>query len=185
MNKAELVQYTSTVRAGWEAAIAALGARGLERPNACGDWRVRDVLAHCNGWDRWQMVQLRCAFSGEIPTEAELLGGIVYPPNDNMHEDAMNAMFTAGAGVLPVEEIVRHWREVFDMREAWLAGATQEQLDEMIGADWAGGSPRIMRLAREVPGIGETRPVWQFLLDQVEHQDDHLKRVWQWMERQA
>ena len=57
------------MRSAWEAVIAELGAAGLERPGAAEDLRVRDVLAIFNGWDRWNLVQLRCAFTGETPTD--------------------------------------------------------------------------------------------------------------------
>lgn len=67
MNKGELTKKMTEVRESWEATIAELGPEGLERPEVAGDWRVRDVLAHFNGWDRWQLVQLRCAFTGEHP----------------------------------------------------------------------------------------------------------------------
>jgi hypothetical protein len=131
--------------------------------------------------DRWQLVQLRCAFSGETPTDDELTGGIVYPPTDDLHSDAMNAMFLAGTRELALADIVAHWREVSAMRAHWVAEASQEQLDERIGADWQGGSQRILRLASEVSAVSNPAPVWQFILDQVEHQWQHLQRVREWM----
>ena len=80
--KKDLVHVICVVREAWETVIAELGTGGLELPGAAGDWRVRDVLAIFNGWDRYNLVQLRCAFTGEIPTNAELTGGIPYPPRD-------------------------------------------------------------------------------------------------------
>jgi hypothetical protein len=183
MRKDELVGSISEVRTGWEAVIADLGSQGLERPGANGEWRVRDVLAHCNGWDRWQLVQLRCAFTGETPTDDELTGGITYPPNDDMQEDAMNAMFIAGTRDLLLEEILAGWREVTAMRDDWVAAATQEQLDALIGADWAGGTERIFRIASEVPTVTNPEPVWARIADQVGHQRQHLEIVRAWMSR--
>jgi hypothetical protein len=182
MNKQALIKAVSEVRQAWKETLAELGADGLERPGATDEWRVRDVLAHFNGWDRCQLVQLRCAFSGETPTDDELTGGVEYPPNDEMHNDAMNAMFLAGARERPLEDIVRHWREVSAMRAEWVAAASQEQLDEIIGADWNGGSPRIMRLASEVPSVSNPEPAWHRILDQVEHQREHLQLVREWMQ---
>ncbi len=182
MDQETLLKVVLDIRADWEAALAELGAEGLELPGATGEWRVRDVLAHCNGWDRWALVQLRCAFSGETPTQADLTGGIAYPPNEDLHEDAMNAMFVAGARDLPTAEILRHWREVSEMRAAWVAAATQEQLDALIGADWP-GDPRVMRLASEVPSVSYPTPVWKNILDYVQHQREHLETVREWMGR--
>jgi hypothetical protein len=38
----------------------------LRRPGVSGDWSVVDVLAHFNGWDRWQVAQLRSALDGGV-----------------------------------------------------------------------------------------------------------------------
>jgi hypothetical protein len=181
MDKETLAKAVSDVRVAWETTLNELGQEGLERVASSGEWRVRDVLAHFNGWDRWQLVQLRCAFSGETPTEDELMGGIAYPPNDDLREDAMNAMFVAGTRDYSTEEIIGHWREISALRTAWVASASQAQLDASVGSDWGGGSPRILRLVAEVPSASNPVPVWQFILDQVEHQQHHLHSVREWL----
>jgi hypothetical protein len=183
MEKENLVQAISGIRKAWEETIAELGADGLERPGAAGDRRVRDVLAIFNGWDRWNLVQLRCAFTGEIPTDDQLTGGIPYPPNNPFDVDAMNAMFIACTRELPVEEIVRHWVEVSAMRADWVSAASQNMLDEIVGADWSGQSSRIMRLAAEVPSVGNPMPVWQLIFDQIDIQKFHLQIVRDQMDR--
>jgi hypothetical protein len=181
MEKEALAKAVADVRADWEAVIAELGPEGLERPGLEGGWRVRDVLAHCNGWERWQLVQLRCAFTGETPTDEELTGGIEYPPNDDMQEDAMNAMFLAGTRDLTLEEILDHWRKTADMRAEWVGSAPQEQLDTEIGGDWTSGTNRIFRLVSEVPTVNPTERVWERIVDQLDHQREHLKTVREWM----
>lgn len=181
MEKEILLKLAADVRDGWEAVIEALGIGGLERSGVAGEWRVRDVLAHCNGYDRWQTVQLSSAFTGETPTDEELQGGIDYPPNDDFHEDAMNAMFIAGTRDMPTSEILRHWREVAAMRIAWLLAATQQQLDSLIGADWGNGTNRIMRLMSEVPAAANPMPAWKLIFDQLDHQKMHLEGVKRWM----
>jgi hypothetical protein len=141
------------------------------------------VLAVFNGWDRWNLVQLRCAFTSEIPTDEELTGGIPYPAVDSTEVDAMNAMYVASTRELPVEEIVRHWREVSAMRADWVSTASLNMLDEVVGADWSGQSPRLMRLASEVPLVSNPMPAWQLIFDQVNLQSEHLQIVKNWMDR--
>jgi hypothetical protein len=68
MEKGNLAQAMTDVRKAWEETITDLGSDGLEQNGADGDRQVRDVLAVFNGWDRYNLVQLRCAFTGEIPT---------------------------------------------------------------------------------------------------------------------
>jgi hypothetical protein len=177
VDKAALVSAIESVHANWLSLVEQLGIEGLERAGAVGDWRVRDILAHANCWDRWQVVQLRCAFTSETPTDRELQGEIDFPPNDDMHEDAMNAMFLAGYAHWSTDDVVRHFREVFAMRTAWVSGASQAQLHASVGADWAGGTNRVIRLSSEVEGVDNPQPAWQFILNQVEHLEGHLDDV--------
>ncbi len=181
MKKEELAQAIDEVREAWEAALAELGAAGLERPGVDDGRPVREQLAIFNGWDRWNLVQLRCAFSGEIPTNDELTGGIPYPPRDTFSIDAMNAMFVAGTRAMPAAEIVRDWRRVSDLRAAWVSAASQTMLEAVIGADWSGQSPRIWRLVSEVPSASDPLPVWKLILDQLEMQQHHLQAVRDWL----
>jgi hypothetical protein len=181
MKKEELLAAIADLREGWDDVISRLGPDGLERPGATGDWRVRDVLAHCNAWERWQLVQLRCAFTDETPSDDELTGGIKYPDSESMQEDAMNAMFIAGTKDLPLQTILDHWREVTDMRERWVGDATDEQLDETFAADWASGSDRVFRLTSEAPDLPNPRRVWEQLSEQLDHQRYHLAIVREWM----
>ena len=94
----------------------------------------------------------------------------------------MNAMFIAGTRELPVEDVVRAWREISAMRADWVSAASQQMLDEVVGADWGGQSPRITRLASEVPSVRNRMPVWQLIFDQVDLQKSHLQTVRQWMD---
>jgi hypothetical protein len=181
MNKDEVIAAVSDVRERWEAVFAELGPAGLERAGATGAWRVRDVVAHANCWDRWQLVQLRCAFTGETPTEEELHGGLTFPPNDDMSDDAMNAMFYAGNKDRPLDDVLADHRELSAMRASWLADASQERLDTIIGSDWAGGTERVFRLASEVPTVSAPEQVWERIHGQVAHHALHLDEVRAWM----
>jgi hypothetical protein len=183
MEKENLLQAMSNVRMAWESAIAELGTNGIEQSGAHGDWRVRDMLAIFNGWDRWNLVQLRCAFTGEMPTNDDLTGGINYPPRDSFDVDVMNEMFVAGTHELPTEDIIRHWREISVMRTEWVSAASQNMLDELVGADWSGQSSRIWRLISEVPLASDPMPVWKVIFDQVDLQRSHLQIVRDWMGR--
>ncbi len=177
VRKEALVAGVEAVHAGWASLIGELGIDGLERPAVVGDWRVRDVVAHANCWDRWQLVQLRCAFTEEVPTDVELHGPITFPPNDDMREDAMNAMFLAGYAEWSTADVITHFEEVCAFRTDRLREASQEQLGTIVGADWAGGTNRIVRLASEVDVLSDPEPAWRFLGRQVNHLRAHLDEV--------
>lgn len=183
MEKEKLLEEISEIRQAWEATIAELGRDGLEQPGADGDRRVRDKLAIFNGWDRWNLVQLRCAFSGESPTSEELTGGIPYPAVESFDIAAMNEMYVAATWAMPTEEILRHWREVSAMRAAWVSAASQTMLDQVVGADWGSQNNRLTRLAAEVPSVSNQMTAGELVYDQVEMQKFHLRRVRDWMER--
>lgn len=138
---------------------------------------MRDVIAHANCWDRWQLVQLRTAFTGETPADAELHGPITFPPNDDMNEDAMNAMFLAGYADWSTGDVVAHFREVCAMRAGWVGDASQDELDAVVGPDWAGGTNRVIRLVSEVEDVGDAQPAWRFVMNQVDHLQAHLSEV--------
>ena len=177
MDNDTLVRTIDATHADWFTLIEDLGTEGLERPAIVGDWRARDVIAHANCWDRWQLVQLRCAFTGDTPTDAELHGPITFPPNDDMAEDAMNAMFLAGYAEWSTDDVVAHFGEICDMRSEWVANATQDHLDAVVGPDWAGGTNRVIRLASEVEGVADPQPAWRFVMNQVDHLRAHLSEV--------
>jgi len=177
VDKAALVGAIDSTHGSWFSLIQELGSEALERSGVVGDWRVRDVLAHANCWDRWQLVQLRCAFTGETPTDGELHGDITFPPNDDMHEDAMNAMFLAGYADVSTDDVVKHFREVCVIRADWVRGASQGQLDTTIGADWASGTNRIIRLSAEVEQLSQPQPVWRFIQNQLDHLQAHFVDV--------
>jgi hypothetical protein len=183
MEKGKLLEAISAIRQAWEAAIAELGRAGLERPGVDGERRVRDVLAIFNGWERWNLVQLRCAFSGEIPTPEELTGGIPYPAVESFDIDVMNEMYVAATRELPTAEILRHWRKVSAMRAAWVSAATQAMLDQVVGADWSSQTNRLIRLAAEVPSVSNPMTAGELICDQVDLQKSHLQSVREWMER--
>ena len=94
----------------------------------------------------------------------------------------MNAMFMAGTRDLPQQVILDHWREISKMRADWVDAASQEQLEEVIGTDWSGGTMRVVRLASEVPNVSNPESAWMRILDQVEHQRGHLKNIREWMQ---
>jgi len=179
-SKARVLTRIDQVAAAWGEALAVLGPEGIETAAAGhGDvWRVRDVLAHFNGWDRWQLVQLRTAFTGEVAEESELTGGlsIAAPDPALSWNDGMNAAFVAANASRRAAEVVADWRENGAMRRRFVAAADQARLDVVIGADWSpDGTPgRHLRLRSERPEVIDPKSVAIFVLEQVEHASAHL-----------
>ena len=173
MDRTALGAAVAAEHAAWQALLAGLAEGRLDEPGLVGEWRVRDVLGHLAAWDRWQLVQLRCAFSGQVPGDDELHGGITCPPSTSMAEDAMNAMFVAGFAAESVATVRRHFEDVGALRADWVATATAEQLAEPVGPDWSGGTNRVLRLAREVPTVQDPGPAGAFVERQLAHLAEH------------
>lgn len=178
MEKDELVSLLERSRRDWESVITELGVAGLEEVDACGDWRVRDVVAHCTGWERWQTAQLRSALSGAAPTTIELQGDFEYPPDDgDFSEDAINARNVLANEGRPLDDVLADWRDVTQQMISLVSDASNEQLQSEVGADWGSGTLRVLRLVSEVPHATEPRPLWKWFADHVTHRDEHLAAV--------
>jgi hypothetical protein len=168
----------------WEATIAELGDEGLERPGACGEWRVRDVLAHITGWDRWQVVQLSGAFTKQEPTVADISGPVSYGHEMDkvVTPDQRNAVFYATHKNRPLELVLAEWRDVSAMQLDWVAGASQQQIDEPVGVLFG---PRLQALflVGETPEASNAKPAGEWITEQTDHRREHLDEVRAWMSR--
>ena len=173
--------------ADWETVIGELGPEGLERPGATEGWRVRDVLAHMTGWERWQIVQLRNAFTnGPDPTKAELVGRVDYPEEDHfLSTDERNAVFVKINADRPLADVIEDFREVSAMYDDWLALATQDDVDTTIGVKFTERSQAVFK-ASDVPEVAntETAAAWLERLF-VTHRAEHLDAVRTWMKTGA
>ena len=168
---------------GWEDVITELGRDGLERPGAHGEWRVRDVLAHMMGWERWQIVQLRNAFlRGPDPSMQELVGRVSYPEEDHfLSTDERNAVFIAINKDRSLDDVLEDLREVSAMYANWLVSASQEDVDTMIGLKFGERTQAVFKLEDE-PQATNAETVASWLSRQfVAHRREHLDAVRTWM----
>lgn len=181
-DKAELATAITASRAAWESTIDELGDEGLEAPNACDNWRVRDVLAHFYGWEHFQLAHLRAVVTGVVPSADELFGGIEYPPIDGpFSEDAQNASFFAANRDRSLADVVADWRNVSDLLASFVDSSTQEQLDASVGTDWAESDGRFLRLESDLPTVNDPHPVAEWIASHVRHRNEHLDVVRAWM----
>jgi mycothiol maleylpyruvate isomerase-like protein len=186
MEKRALTKLVDDTFAGWEALIAELGDEGLERPGACGNWRVRDVLAHITGWDRWNIAQVRIAFTKNELTMDDITGGIEYGTEMDgaVTEDQRNAAFYKANRDRLLRAVLQDWRDVSREQVEWVAGATQEQIDAPVGLVW-GERIRVMYLTSDAPEATNVRPAAEWLVEQIDHRREHLDAVRAWMSQPA
>lgn len=186
MQKSELAKAVDDCLVDWEATIAELGAEGLERPGACGEWRVRDVLGHIHGWDRWNIVQLEGAFSGAEPTASDITGGIEYGPDMDkaVTADERNAVFYATCRDRPLDAILADFRDVSAKQSDFVRGAKQDQLDARIGLVPSESSMQWLRVLNG-ESSASARAAADWLTEQLDHRREHLTEIREWMRRRT
>ena len=65
-NKAELQQEIELERAKLDRSFEALSEEEMARPGACGDWSVKDILAHLVDWEQRSLRWYRAGLQGEV-----------------------------------------------------------------------------------------------------------------------
>lgn len=92
-------------------------------PGVCGDWSIRDLIAHVTWWDQESIDHLPITFAyGRLPRYSQQYGGI----------DAFNALKTREKASLSLDEV-----------RAEAAATHQRLLDYLLGldpAEWVGNN---------------------------------------------
>lgn len=186
MEKSKLAKAVTDCLADWERTIAELGPEGLEQDGACGQWRVRDVIGHIHGWDRWNIVQLEGAFSGAEPTMSDITGGIEYGPDMDtaVTPDQRNAVFYATCRDRPLDAILADFRDVSTKQSDFVRGATQDQLDARIGLVPSESSMQWLRVLNG-ESSASAKPAAEWLTEQLDHRREHLTEIRAWTSRHA
>jgi len=114
-SKAQLLDGLRDEEAGWEALLQDIGEDHMTQPGVAGEWSIKDIVAHLTGWRRRTVARFQAALRHEPPP----------PPLWPSHlqtDDEINAWIYAASRDLPLADVLRDSREVF------------EQLVETLGA---------------------------------------------------
>ncbi len=65
MQKAELLDWLQTAYQQWAALIAEIGPARMDQPGVNGDWSIKDLVAHLNGWQPRLIARIQAAQHGE------------------------------------------------------------------------------------------------------------------------
>lgn len=107
----------------------------LEQPGAAGDWTLKDVLAHLNGW-RWRSVtRLEAALAG-IDTYHT-----IWPREFEDADDyeSINQWLYERYRNVPSEEVIRESNETFDRLDAAVSALSEDTLFTPGRYSWLGG----------------------------------------------
>ncbi|HYI25365.1 MAG TPA: DinB family protein [Thermomicrobiales bacterium] len=102
-----------TTWADFHASYVGLDDEQLLIPGVCGDWSVRDLIAHVTWWDAEALAHLPDVLAGERPPKySDLYGGI----------DAFNALMTERDAGLSLQEVRQRAEATHAELVAFVAG---------------------------------------------------------------
>ena len=157
VTKSEFVERVLGARTKWDAAISHITSDDMLEPGFCGDWSLKDVIAHIT-WYEKEMIQVleQRVFAGselwELPT------------------DKRNAVIHEQTGEGTLEERLAEARQVFEHLVELMASLTDKELNDPAS----------------FPGMPPEWKPWQVLASNTyEHYEDHLAQAEAFLSRSA
>jgi hypothetical protein len=126
-------------RAAWEALLAEVGERPMERPGAAGDWTFKDVVAHLNGWRERTVAKLEAAARGQEPSPPPWPTGLDEDSDEDV--DAINRWLYERDRDRSAAEVVAESREQFGRMRAAVEQVSEADLFQPGRYAWLGDYP--------------------------------------------
>ncbi len=156
-NKKEMVNIANGERASWEALLRQVGVDRMELRGVCGEWSVKDIIAHLTAWERRALAGLRAAQEGVWPQPPE------WPVN--LGEEGTTAWIFAAHRGRQLQDVLNESRTVFDELIQAFSPLTDQDLTEPGRFEWTQGRS-LQALIRE---------------NSSEHYQDHSRGVRAWL----
>jgi hypothetical protein len=123
----------------WESIVNEAGADGLNRPGAAGDWTLKDVAGHLNGWRSRTVARLEATANGEEPAAN------IWPANlsdeTEAGTDEINEWLYDHYRAQPAETILGESREQFGRMRAAVEALSEDDLNTPGRFAWFGDDP--------------------------------------------
>ncbi|MBN2499922.1 MAG: ClbS/DfsB family four-helix bundle protein [Anaerolineales bacterium] len=162
MNKSDLLEKLKEANQQWETLLTEIGVGRMEQPGVSGHWSMKDIIAHLNGWNRWQVARLQAAFNGDplpaSPWPANLQG-----------DDEINAWIYTANHDRPISAVLADARQDFQQLIALIADISEDVRLELV-------EPKYL-----VVWVGEERFHVSEFFDHF--YDDHEPDVRAWLAR--
>ena len=152
MDKATLLKTLIETRAAWEALLAQIYEKQMQKPGAAGKWSVKDVIAHVASGESELVPVLR----------THVLAGSVW----NLSDDERNEIEYQQNKDRPLHDIVNEERQAYTA----LLEVVQQLRDEDLN------DPHCFKNMPQ-----EWRP-WQLIAgDSFKHYEDHMPSLRNWL----
>ncbi|MDD5466544.1 MAG: DinB family protein [Anaerolineales bacterium] len=155
VTREQFIEEVRRTRQAWQAALSQVPEGRLQEAGVCGDWSVKDLIAHI-AWYEGEMVGLL--------SRRELAGSELW----NLPLEARNAAIHALSQDRPLPEVLAEARETAAAFLAWLATLSEEELNDP-------GRFTNMPL--------EWQPWMVIASNSSEHYQEHLSQLHAWLAR--
>jgi hypothetical protein len=140
MSKTDWLAKIDQTQQTWESIVNEAGPERLDQPGAAGDWTLKDVAGHLNGWRARTVARLEAAARNDTEHPANLW------PSDLSDEteegtEAINAWLYEHYRDLPAEDILGEAREQFGRMRAAVEALSDEELNTPGRYPWLGDYP--------------------------------------------
>lgn len=133
-SKAQLLDDLRDEQAHFEALLQDIGEDHMTQPGVAGEWSIKDVVAHLTGWRRRTVAQFQAALRNE-PAPAPF-----WPPHLQT-DDEINAWIYAANRDLPLADVLRDSRDVFQQLVQTLDAFPEADLLDHTRFPWLEGEP--------------------------------------------
>ena len=126
MNKSELLNWLQEEYQQLEALLDQVGPARMEQPGVNGDWSIKDLVAHLNGWQPWLIARMQAAQHGEPEPPSPW-------PVQLQTDDEINAWIYETNKDRPVREVLDESHQLFQQLLAVIEGLPD---DVRIEREW-------------------------------------------------
>jgi len=132
MNKSELLHWLQDEYRGWEALLDQIGPAHMDRPGVNGDWSMKDLIAHLNGWQSVLVSRFQSAQRGEAEPP------LPWPPQLQMDTE-INAWIYETNRERSVSEVLDETHQAFQQLLATIGSLPEDvRIEEEWHLVWIG-----------------------------------------------
>jgi hypothetical protein len=138
-SKADWLARIDQTQQTWESIVNEAGPEGLDRPGAAGDWTLKDVAGHLNGWRARTVARLEAAARNEEPAANPWPADLTDETDEGV--DQINEWLYDHYRDQPAESILGESREQFGRMRAAVDALSDDDLNTPGRYAWFGDYP--------------------------------------------
>jgi len=138
-SKSSLLARIDQAQQTWESIVNEAGPERFDQPGAAGDWTLKDVAGHLNGWRTRTVNRVEAAARNEAPPANPWPAELTDETNEGV--EGINAWMYDHYRDMPAEDILGETREQFGRLRAAVEAIPEADLNEPGRYAWLGDYP--------------------------------------------